>query len=114
MNKKYQILKDCLKSYKIIPFSGGPVKIVTSGVEAGSAIIKGSLGAPEKGDEIFLKFVENRITNRTESLNASINRQRINTGASKPKKIPRTISVLKDVQAFRLLVKKIISMEEAF
>ena len=110
----FRSLKYCLISYKIIPFSGGPVKVITSGVEAGSTIIKGSLRAPEKGDEIFLKFVENRITNRTESLNASINRQRINTGASKLRKLPRTISVLKDVQAFGLLVKNVISMEEAF
>ena len=78
-----------------------------------STIIKCSFGAPEKGDEIFLKFVENRITNRTESVNAYINRQRINTGASKPKKLPQTISVLKDVQAFGLLIKNVISMEEA-
>ena len=32
-------LKDCLKSYKIIPFSGGPVNVITSGVEAGATII---------------------------------------------------------------------------
>ena len=93
------------------PYSGGPVKIFRE-----FDIIKGSLGDPEKGDEIFLKFVKNRITNITESLYAPINRQRkrINTGASKRKKIPRTISVLKDVQAFELLVKNVIGMEEAF
>ena len=91
------------------PYSGGSVKIFRE-----FDIIKGSLGDPEKGDEIFLKFVKNRITNRTESLNASINRQRINTAASKLRKLPRTISVLKDVQAFGLLVKNVISMEEAF
>ena len=91
------------------PFSGGPVKIFRE-----FDIIKGSLGDPEKGDEIFLKFVKNRITNRTESLYAPINRQRINTGASKRKKIPRTISVLKDVQIFGLLVKNAISMKEDF
>ena len=91
------------------PFSGGPGKNFRL-----FDIIKGSFGHPKKGDEKFLKFVKNRITNRTESLYAPIDRQRINTGASKRKKIPRTISVLKDVQIFGLLVKNAISMKKDF
>ena len=77
--------------------------------------MKGLLEASERGNEIFLNFVDKRLIKKTESIYAPIKRQKIDTGMKKLKVTPRALSVLKeDAQAFGLLVEKAVSLDEAF
>lgn len=81
-----------------------PATIITTGVETCSKIIQGLLKAPEQGDKMLQKFVENMLLKRLESIYSPNTRKNIDTRTI-IKKPPRAISVLKeDIQAFGLLI----------
>ena len=111
--KHVNSLKETLISYQIDPFDDGPAKVLTTGVEVDCKVIDGLIDAPNKGNEHYLKFVNDCLVTRKKSIFAPISKLSIDTGFKKKKLTKRAVEVLKeDLQAFVLIAEKSISLLE--
>ena len=98
------------------PFAPGPARHMKTGVLIDENVIQGLMKSTDVGERFLKDFIEDRITNNTESrisFFAPISNPKIRTGLEKKAKEAKVINVLKeDKQAFGLLVGKFTSSEE--
>ena len=109
-----QKLKTKLKEYGVDAFSNEKTKCFPTGEEIDHNVVKDMLYASKKGNELHLKFVEERLTSRDKSFFEAIKKNPINNGMEKKKRVLKAVSVLKeDRPAFGLLTTKAVNLHIA-
>ena len=76
-------------------------------------MVNGLLEALNIGKKKFLEFVNNSFIKKTRSIFLPITKLNLESGIKKRKRKARAVEILKDVQAFGLLVEKSVSLDEA-
>ena len=108
-------LKKKLRDYNAKPFKPGPVRNIVSGKEIDEDIIKGLLGATEKCDERYQKFIQERLVTGNISFYSPIKKNNIRTGRELQKKTSKKVDILKvERQAFGVIISKCKSLDDAF
>ena len=73
------------------------------------------LSSAEKGNQCYKDFVRQRLVSKQLSIFASIRKNKLKTGITKPQKTPKPVEVLKeDVQGFGILAEHKTTLKEAF
>ena len=104
-----------MKTYQVDPFSNGPAVSIATGEEIDHDIIKNLSNAGYIGDDLYNIFVQERLVKGSKSLFDPITKNRIRTGLTKEKIVPKKVCLLQeDCQAFGVLVGKAAKLEEAF
>ena len=109
-------LKDITRStYKYDFFAKGPVRAITTGKQVDENVVCDLLSSAEKGCQCYKDFVRQRLVSKQLSIFASIRKNKLKTGITKPQKTPKPVEVLKeDVQGFGILADHKTTLKEAF
>ena len=103
-----------LRDYNAKPFKPGPVRNIVPVKEIDEDIIKGLLGATEKGDERYQKFIQERLVTGNISFYSPMKKNNIRTERELQKKTSTKVDLKEERQAFGVIISKCKSLDEAF